>query len=1467
MVKSYTHKEIERYDENGDLYYHMEFVFTTKDELTISNQYIYINSDMDYFDTPGTVVKYANIKVELGNKSTSWSAAPEDTISYIDENITYIQEQIDGAVQFWNGAETPTLNNEPAVNWTTEDEKAKHQKDIYTVIQGDQQGKSYQFDKVNNTWQWVEITDTEISAVQALAASKAKVFVVTPFPPYNVGDLWLRDEELWECITAKTFGSFSESDWQKSLKYTDDTAINNLQIGGRNLLLNTSNEEWSFNSSWSDNYKFSDYAKEYVKADDTLTLSLEAKGSVEMYFDFYYRSSSASYIQVKYFFPGFHVTTEYQKFTFTGLSGMDLTDIVILRIRQNASMHGTGAAQGDLYIKNLKLEKGNKATDWTAAPEDAIETIDVEYYLSTSKTTTSGGSWQTTAPEWVNGKYMWSRQKVIYGNGSYITRNATCIAGATGETGSGMKFFGTRNWTDAQITGTYIIGYSTTWTNSLGIEIKVGDLLLLEVTNTTYNTKFQYILETSAVAANGKPTATIVAITQDGHDGTDAKVVNISASSQIFKSTTGASGTFTPQYIYLYPNFQNVTYSKWQYSTNGTTWTDVTSDENGLTIGTYNSIPNSLRIIRTSELYTESITSISFKCLSNDDKTYDTVSVVKIYDVTELEVGGRNYIYYGKGNNKLGFFKNFATVNTEEGYGEHTLVSQKTYRSINIKPGYIIPITDYIEGQNIRFSFDIMFTQWDFPEGASAQEWWIGQRYSSPSWKGITQFNMPRPGVTAGCELNQWYHFSATKKILSQPEDTSGGNVASIQLYNPSADVEARTTFRIKNVKLEFGNMETDWSPSVEEIQDQFNINATNLANAVLEINNDIEDLQNQIDGNITTWFYNYVPTLQNEPASLWTTDDIKNNHLGDLFYNTDTGYCYRFMVSEGTYSWSRLKDDEISEALALAQTAKDTADNKRRVFYSTPVPPYDQGDLWVQGENGDILRCQTPKASGASYSIDDWVLASKYTDDGLAQQANDKIDNLELGGRNLIPDTSNDWKEVSVNNFYGTIISSEDFFGLEVGDEYTLRFKVRTETGKILKARIQFFTDSSNRTSVYGKETVQNGEGYVTYSGTLTEAQKAYTSMQICVDSNSSPAEAKTGTTTEYYAELKLEKGNRYTDWTPAPEDLKANQQLWYTTTSTVTPPASSAIWSKTTPTSSDYYIWQKIITTYSNGVTEESDVACIYSPTVTISSIVTQYYIHNSKTVAPSNTAAGWSDEKPEWKSSYYGSRFLWIRTKYNYTGGKASEYSTPYYDPTWEAIGELEKSIQDSATLVNDSINNGTVQIHDGYIDIKNGEDQGIRFSSGGISFKINNEYTSVWDITGKFNAEKILVENLTASSILSGTLTLKAAEDDTNGVFILQNADGVEVARIDVNGLKVTAVDGSYVWLRTGEDDPTKKGLYLCDAQGNTYFQNDTTNGIVEIEKEKITEYQEYAEKVRIIPISSGSTVRGIGFIGV
>lgn len=649
---------------------------------------------------------------------------------------------------------------------------------------------------------------------------------------------------------------------------------------------------------------------------------------------------------------------------------------------------------------------------------------------------------------------------------------------ATGKEGMNFRVSSISSVTHPTITFKSTTGLAQTQTEQIAIEYLVAG----ESTNRTIY--FSY------------------ASTTRGAGGTNANLVDITASSQMFKSTDGGV-TFSPNTITLTPRFQNVTYSKWQYSTNGgSSWTDVTSGQHGLTISS-----GVLTIAKGSDLYTSSVTSIVFKCISSNSSVFDTMTIVKLYDVTDIEVGGRNLL-----------LKSNATTTSPSSY------------------------------------------------------------------------------------LVMKYDISDYGKLIAN---------------------------KVYTISLNF--------------------------------------------------------TASEERKGIC---------------------CY-------------------------------------------------------------------------------------------------------VGGGSLAVGA---WKAISAAGTY----------------TYTWTF---TATSSMASAS-QFI-------NVYCS-TTGGGQGSTPIAGTCNVNW------------------------------IKLEKGNQATDWTAAPEDIKSNQILWYTTTTTSAAPSVNQDWYPSVPVSTTNYIWQRMQTTYDNGITEYSTPVCIYIPPTQISSIEEQYFIHTSDTIPPSQSSDAWLDKKPEWKDEYYNPdtrRYLWVRTEYIYTGNEERvEYSTPYYDPTWESISLLNASIVDNAKLVSDAIDNGYVTIKDGYIEIKdvNDSNKGILLSKEGISFKINgNTYTSVWSLDGTFNAQSILVKNLNASDILSGTLTLRQASDATNGVLQLLNSSGSEVAKIDVNGLKITAVDGSYIYLRTGIDDNTKKGIYLVDAVGTTFVSTDTTHGIFTTTKQVITDYQQFGNNARIIPLGT----RGIGFIGL
>nr|DAG04701.1 MAG TPA: putative tail protein [Siphoviridae sp. ctGa111] len=157
-----------------------------------------------------------------------------------------------------------------------------------------------------------------------------------------------------------------------------------------------------------------------------------------------------------------------------------------------------------------------------------------------------------------------------------------------------------------------------------------------------------------------------------------------------------------------------------------------------------------------------------------------------------------------------------------------------------------------------------------------------------------------------------------------------------------------------------------------------------------------IDQIKDQVDNSFMSWFYDGEPTSQNMPAKNWTTEDAKRLHIGDLYYDTTSGFSYEWLFKNNAYSWQKITNSGIQEALKNASKAQDTADGKRRVFYDTPSPPYDKGDMWTQGNGGDILICQVARVITDSYNRTDWAVASKYTDDTVANRAEEKADNAQ---------------------------------------------------------------------------------------------------------------------------------------------------------------------------------------------------------------------------------------------------------------------------------------------------------------------------------------------------------------------------------------------------------------------------------------------------------------------------------------
>ena len=228
------------------------------------------------------------------------------------------------------------------------------------------------------------------------------------------------------------------------------------------------------------------------------------------------------------------------------------------------------------------------------------------------------------------------------------------------------------------------------------------------------------------------------------------------------------------------------------------------------------------------------------------------------------------------------------------------------------------------------------------------------------------------------------------------------------------ADTKTETEYKnpgtletaIKQTRIIVNKQEQEISQVIQQQKSQ-----TEIINSVQD---SIDNLTEQINENIIIYRGNGVPTLDNYPANEWTTTELKDNHVGDLYYNTEDGKTYRFDKNGVIFSWVEEKPD-LSEAIELAQNALNVANDKMQVFVTQPTPPYEVGDLWTDGD--DILVCKTAKTEGQSFSASDWENATSYAEqiDTTNVKLNETVSNLD-GTNSTIADLT-----TTLNNDYLT--------------------------------------------------------------------------------------------------------------------------------------------------------------------------------------------------------------------------------------------------------------------------------------------------------------------------------------------------------------------------------------------------------------------------------------------------------------
>ena len=529
---------------------------------------------------------------------------------------------------------------------------------------------------------------------------------------------------------------------------------------------------------------------------------------------------------------------------------------------------------GSIHFRKIKVEKGNIATDWSPAPEDAIASVDVEYYLSTSATSLAGGSWSTTAPTWVNGKYMWSRTVKTDGAGDKTyspSQNGVCIAGATGATGAkGDK--GDKGATGPQgpTGGTGPTGkgvksiveqyYKSTSATSLAGGSWSGTYPGWE------NGKYIWTRSIITYTDNTTTTTTAVCVTgQKGATGAKGdKGATGATGPQGPQGEKGATGATGPQGS----TGNGIKSATIQYQLNDSRTTAPT--------GTWLNSPPATDIAkpylwtRTVLTYTNGSTSTSYGVSS----TFDSLQVggrnllIGTNDgLTRWNIGSSNGSYDKEVVSWLGVPAVLLRCNTVA-----TSWKFASYDGIRYNGKFI----DLKPGETYTLSYDA-----DGPV-------YFANLMNSDGTHAIIKQKISTNEIKKSYGYHQAYTFT-----LSDPITFSG----QVVYFNVNS-MKAGESVKIANLKLEKGNMATDWTPAPEDIESRVTAAETDISNnkkqielkasrtEVKQISSDLnayKDTTTKFIQDTNGWELNWETLIRTDEADIANHTDYITFKNGDI--------------------------------------------------------------------------------------------------------------------------------------------------------------------------------------------------------------------------------------------------------------------------------------------------------------------------------------------------------------------------------------------------------------------------------------------------------------------------------------------------------------------------------------------------------------------------------------------------------
>lgn len=722
------------------------------------------------------------------------------------------------------------------------------------------------------------------------------------------------------------------------------------------------------------------------------------------------------------------------------------------------------------------------------------------------------------------------------------------------------------------------------------------------------------------------------------YEETLAKNLSITPSSQYFKSTDGGK-TFTPDTITIKPTIQGeISFGKWQYSIDGgVSFADIVSGQKGLTINN-----NVLTVSKDSSLYSDAVTMVTFRAVANDSSFYDTCSIAKIYDVSDIEIGGRNLLL----NSDKEYVMGFGIPNTTwtDGYAYIGLPTTR--------------INDEILPQNNAFLLH--------PEA--------GKTYTQTIWIETDADVIDLNAAQVSWFTGKYGHVLVAAKIIKLADNsyklTSTHTVtkedSDIRLFDimflfSALDISNSGTYlKFGKLKVEQGNVSTDWTPAIEDVQTAILSTKSEISDVSLKVDNNKQAIEQRVEkttyqqdlklvkGDISKaneglnkWRYEIYPkSLFTSEYQGKSTMDVfaKNTNLTPsqsvLINDTDfgknwaygdnyIGYALTFVKFSAAKSvaitfkhddgahlylngkliggddtcntgsgesltlsfiqgWNCLEvvlnEKSGGEYIGLGTTISAISECQlMNCYYGTPVARQShitnqlvQNTTDIDGVSGSVQKVMS--TVGGSGKIDEFV--SNYATwkkkvDGIETRVGetyttkDDFDDLQIGGRNLLKHSSMIGEKLICDNYF--ICNNCNI------QEYTNDgFHIITPTEGNANNGIAFAFDNFTIMEINGGDTITfscdikgTSDSHAPFVSIHISDNNWYGSGVVQKNTNVSITKdwqrvsvtitTPTGLTKNhmwlaihgnhqsdlYVRNFKLEKGNKPTDWTPAPEDV----------------------------------------------------------------------------------------------------------------------------------------------------------------------------------------------------------------------------------------------------------------------------------------------------------------------------------------